>query len=52
MNIKMATNSQPSTTESKKTNQANNHNRNTIRDMEEGYQLGWGKERMGEKVQE
>ena len=52
MNLKMATNSQLSTTESKKTNQANNRNRNTIIDMEEGYQLRWGKERMGEKVQE
>ena len=30
----MSTNSQVSTTESKKTNEANNQNRNRIRDME------------------
>ena len=34
MNIKMATNSQLSTTESKNTNQANNQNRNRIVDKE------------------
>ena len=34
MNIKMATNSQLSTTESKKANLANNQNRNRIIDME------------------
>ena len=34
MNVKMATNAQLSTTESKKTNEANKQNRNRIIDME------------------
>ena len=53
MNIKMETNSQLSTTESKKTNQANEQNRNRIihGDHLEGYQLGGGRGRTGDKVQ-
>ena len=51
MNIKMAINSQLSTIESKKTNQANKQNRNRITDMEmmwraiswEGLGQEWGK---------
>ena len=54
MNIKMATNSQLSTTESEKnklskqTEQEQNHR---YGDHLEGYQWGEGRERMGEKVQ-
>ena len=54
MNIKMAINSQLSTTESKKTNQANNQNRNRIINMEITWRvISWEREegRMGEKVQ-
>ena len=43
MNIKMARNSQLSTTESKKTSQANNQNRNRITEMEVTWRvISWG----------
>ena len=53
MNIKMATNSQLLTTEFKKTNQANNKNRNRIIDAEIIWRvISWGRRgRMEEKVQ-
>ena len=45
----MATNSQVSTTESKKTNEANNQNRNRIRDMEITWMVISRKGENGEK---
>ena len=55
MNVKKATNSQLSTTESKKTNQANNQNRNRIISIEitwEAYQLGGGRQSVGERCRD
>ena len=54
MNIKMATNSQLSTTESKKnklSKQPEQEHNHRYRDHLEGYQLGGRRVRMGEKVQ-
>ena len=53
MNIKMATNSQLSTTESKNrlTKQADQKQNYKYKDHLEGYQLGGRRENMGEKVQ-
>ena len=54
MNIKMATNSQLSTTESKKNNlskQAEHEQNHRYGDHLEGYHLGEGRGRMREKVQ-
>ena len=53
INIKKATNSQLSTTESKKqTKQPEQEQNHGYVDHLEGYQLGDGRGRMGEKVQE
>ena len=54
MNIKMAINSQPSTIQSKKnklSKQAEQEQNHRYGDHLEGYQLGGGRGRMGEKVQ-
>ena len=53
MNIKMATNPQQSTTKSnnKLSKQAEQQQEHSYRDHLEGYQLGGGKGRMGEKMQ-
>ena len=52
MNIKVAINSQLSTTESKKqSKQVEQEQNHRNEDLLEGCQLGGGRERMGEKVQ-
>ena len=54
MNSKMTTNSQLSTTESKKdklSRQPEQEQNHRYGDQLEGYQLRWGKGRIGEKVQ-
>ena len=52
MNIKMATNAPLSATESKKlSKQAEQEQNHKYGDHLEGYQLGVGRRRMGEKVQ-